>query len=183
MVNFSIQFRTMNKFTFIVLFLCSACFAQGKVKLVKPLAVHEKEGETVYSYDFNNFENRLHKENDTIYVVNFWATWCAPCVKELPYYEKLNSEYKGKKVKVLLVSLDMKKQVEAALLPFIKKKKLKSEVIHLHDPNADAWISRVDPSWSGALPATVIYSRGKRKFYEQTFTYEQLENEVKQFIN
>jgi thiol-disulfide isomerase/thioredoxin len=183
MVNFSLQFRTMNKFALILFFLCSACFAQGEIKLVKPLAVHVKDGEKVYSYDFNGFENQLHQDNDSIYVINFWATWCAPCVKELPYYEKLNSEYKGKKVKVLLVSLDMKKQVETALLPFIKKKKLKSEVIHLHDPNADAWISKVDPSWTGALPATVIYSKGKRKFYEQTFTYEQLENEVKQFIN
>lgn len=144
---------------------------------------YSKDGISVSSSDFNHFEPMLKKENDTVYVVNFWATWCAPCVKELPHFEKVNANYKDKKVKVLFVSLDMAKQVEHNLLPFIKKKKLQSTVVHLHDPDADAWISKVDQSWSGALPTTVIYTKGKRKFYERSFTYEELENEVKQFIN
>ena len=56
-------------------------------------------------------------------------------------------------------------------------------MVHLHDPDANAWIPKVDPNWSGAIPATVIYSDGKRKFYERSFTYEELENEINQFIN
>ena len=168
---------TMRKSVLLLLLLAVSGFAQPRG------TVREKDGIKILSMDFNDFESRLHIKNDSIYVVNFWATWCAPCIIELPYFEKINAEYKNKKVKVLLVSLDMNKQVERSLLPFIKRKKLQSEVVHLHDPDANAWIPKVDPNWSGAIPATVIYSDGKRKFYERSFTYEELENEIKQFIN
>ena len=68
--------------------------------------------------DYNGLDPLLHKDNDTTYVVNFWATWCKPCVAELPYFEQLTETYKGQKVKVLLVSLDFSKQIESKLLTF-----------------------------------------------------------------
>lgn len=148
----------------------------------KPLKVYEKDGVKVPAYDFKSLEYFLNKKNDTTYVVNFWATWCAPCVAELPYFEKLNETYKGQKVKVLLVSLDMRKKIESNLIPFIKRKNLKSEVLFLDDPNANDWIGKVDTGWSGAIPATVIFNKTERKFYEQSFTFEALEKELKQFI-
>ena len=92
----------------------------------------------------------------------------------MPYFEKLGEEYKDDNVKVLLVSLDMPKMVESKLLPFIKEKDIKSEVVLLRDPDANSWISKVSPEWSGAIPATVIYKKDKKSFYEQSFNYEQL---------
>ena len=167
----------MKRFVLLFLWVGFGAVAQE----TKPVN-HSKDGISVDTYNFNGLEKFLHQKNDTIYVVNFWATWCVPCVKELPFYEKLQSEYKSKKVKVLLISLDMNKDVETRLIPFIKKKNLQSQVLHLHDPNADVWIPKVDPDWSGAIPATIIYSGETRKFYERSFTYEELENEVKPFI-
>lgn len=146
-----------------------------------PLKVYRKDGVAVNSYDYKALEYFLKKDNDTTYVVNFWATWCVPCVEELPSFEKLNAGYKDKKVKVILVSLDMSKQIESRLLPFIQKKKLQSKVVVLNDPDANAWIEKVDKSWSGAIPATIIYKKQERKFYERSFTYEELEKEVNQF--
>lgn len=126
-------------------------------------------------HDFKSFEPLLYLNNDTTYVVNFWATWCKPCVAELPYFEKLQEEYKDKKVKVLLVSLDFSTQIEKKLVPFMEKRKLKSEVIVLDDPDANGWIDKVNPKWSGAIPATVIYQGKKRGFFEQSFeNYEDL---------
>ena len=148
----------------------------------KPLKVYEKDGVRVPAYDFKSLEYFLNKKNDTTYIVNFWATWCAPCVAELPHFEKLNAAYKGQKVRVLLISLDMKKKIESNLIPFIKKKGLKSDVIFLDDPNANDWIGKVDGNWSGAIPATIIFNKSGRKFYEQSFTFETLEKELKQFI-
>ena len=145
----------------------------------KPLKVYEKDGAKVKAYDFDKLEYFLNKKNDTTYVVNFWATWCVPCVQELPHFEKLTAAYKDKKVKVLLVSLDMHKMVESKLIPFIKDKNLQSDVVLLRDPDANSWIGKVDKSWSGAIPATVIYTKDKRQFYERAFTYEELEEEVK----
>ena len=147
----------------------------------KPLKVYEKDGIVINSYDYNSLEYFLKKDNDTTYVINFWATWCVPCVEELPSFEKLNKEYKGKKVKVILVSLDMSKQIESRLIPFIQKKKIQSKVVLLNDPDANAWIEKVGKSWSGAIPATIIYKKQNRKFYERSFTFEELQKEVNQF--
>lgn len=130
--------------------------------------------------NFNQFEKYLQIEDDNIHVVNFWATWCAPCVKELPYFEAVNAEYADKNVKVLLVSLDFNlKKLNA----FLAKNQLNSEKVLLDDPDQNAWIPKVSQDWSGAIPATVIYGKGKRKFYEKSFTKTELENELKNFIN
>ncbi len=128
--------------------------------------------------DFEGFQPYLQKNTDTTYVVNFWATWCKPCVKELPAFEKLNRVYGDRKVKVLLVSLDFIKYYDTKLIPFINEKNLESDILLLNDPRSNRWIDKVSPKWSGAIPATVIYRGDKRSFYEKSFTYEELENEL-----
>lgn len=133
--------------------------------------------------DFEGLKPLLEKQNDTTYVVNFWATWCAPCVKELPYYETLNTNYKDKNVKVVLVSLDFPHLYDKKLKPFIAENHLQSEVIALDDPDMNTWIPEVSTEWSGSLPATLIYNKNNREFYEQSFTYDALENALKPFIN
>lgn len=152
-------------------------------KAQQPVKVYVKDGITVDSYDFNGLAPMLNQQNDTTYVVNFWATWCKPCIEELPNFEKLHANFKNQKVKVVLVSLDLPKQVESNLIPYIKKKHLQSKVVHLKDPDMNAWINKVDPQWSGAIPATIIYKGNKRKFYEQSFTYEQLQTELEKIKN
>jgi thiol-disulfide isomerase/thioredoxin len=149
-----------------------------QVSTPKPMKVYIKDSMSVNAYDFAGLEHFLHKDNDTTYVVNFWATWCVPCVEELPHFEKLTQEYENEKVKVLLVSLDMHKMIESKLLPFIKEKNLQSDVVVLRDPDADSWIPKVDSTWSGAIPATVIYKGSKRNFFEKSFTYEELVKEI-----
>ncbi|MEM6721192.1 MAG: TlpA disulfide reductase family protein [Bacteroidota bacterium] len=130
--------------------------------------------------NFEQFEKYLNIEDDNIHVVNFWATWCAPCVKELPYFEAVNQEYKDKNVKVLLVSLDFNLK---KLNSFLTKNNLKSEQVLLDDPDQNAWIPKVSTKWSGAIPATVIYKKGKRAFFEKSFTKAELEKELQHFIN
>lgn len=121
---------------------------------------------------YNAFEDitpLFEQQNDTTYVINFWSTWCAPCVKELPYFEELNAQYAPQKVKVLLISLDFPKQLETKLKPFLKKHNLQSELFVLTDPDANSWVNAVNPEWSGAIPATVIYKGAKKEFYEKSF--------------
>lgn len=133
--------------------------------------------------DFNELQDYLKsKDSKKTYVINFWATWCAPCVKELPYFEKLNAKYNDADVEVMLVSLDFPKHLETKLIPFIEKNDLKSEVILLDDVDANTWIPKVDKNWSGSIPATIIYNKNKRIFYERSFDFQELETELQQFI-
>jgi len=129
-------------------------------------------------YDFDGFEYLLQFEDEKTYVVNFWATWCKPCVKELPYFEALRENYKDKGVEVILVSLDFPEKLESHVLPFIEKHKLKSTIVLLDDVDSNRWIPLVSEEWSGAIPATIIYNKKGRNFYERTFTYEELVTEL-----
>lgn len=132
--------------------------------------------------NFSALENSILKDENAIYVVNFWATWCAPCVKELPFFERLNSE--NKSVKVVLVSLDFKDQLESKLRPFLKRKSINSEVVLLTDKDYNTWLPRVDKEWSGSIPATLIIKNGKRFFAERIFSdYEDLNQYVNTIIN
>jgi thiol-disulfide isomerase/thioredoxin len=137
----------------------------------------------VKTYAYSELKPLLEREDKKTYIVNFWATWCAPCVKELPAFEKINQEYKDKNVVVLLVSLDFPKQVEKKLIPFINRKKIQSKVVLLDDVHEDLWIKDIDSAWSGAIPVTLIYNANKRIFYNQSFEYETLEKELQTFLN
>jgi|TARA_B110000259_G_scaffold168534_1_gene197687 thiol-disulfide isomerase/thioredoxin len=132
-------------------------------------------------YDFSGIEPYLSLAGSKTYIVNFWATWCAPCVKELPHFESIQENYK-EDVEVILVSLDFPRQYESKLKPFIEKHQLKSKVIVLDDPDMNSWISKVDANWDGAIPVTLIYNTSKRSFYDRTFSYNELESELKTFL-
>ena len=132
---------------------------------------------------FDAFEHILHQNNDTTYIINFWATWCGPCVKELPYFEQLQAQYAGDKVQVVLVSLDFEKKLESKLVPFLNKRKIASDVVVLLDGKASKWIDRVDPSWSGAIPITLVRKGEELVFHERVFhSYTELEDIVTPFL-
>ncbi len=137
------------------------------------MAQGDKNPVTVYSFD--EFEYWLHKDTDSLYVINFWATWCAPCVKEIPHFEKIYDTYKDQKVKVVFVSLDHPGQIESRVLPFMERLDMQARVLLLDDPNSNRWIPKVSDKWTGSIPATVIYNRDFRAFYEREFNYEELE--------
>jgi thiol-disulfide isomerase/thioredoxin len=133
--------------------------------------------------NFQELEPRLHMDDEHTWVVNFWATWCAPCVKEMPYFEKIGKDYAEHGVKILLVSLDFANQLDSRVIPFIAEHNINSEVILLNDPRANNWIPKVSEKWSGALPGTLIFNKNHRSFYEQTFTLDELEVVVRKALN
>ncbi|WP_264524294.1 MULTISPECIES: TlpA family protein disulfide reductase [unclassified Flavobacterium] len=129
--------------------------------------------------NIDQLNERIKNGKDSTYVVNFWATWCAPCIKELPHFEKLKADYKSDKLAVLLVSVDFKSKLKSAVVPFVKRKGLKNEVFLLNESSPQEYIDRIDPNWSGSIPATLFIKEDKRKFIESEFTYDQLLTEYK----
>ena len=129
----------------------------------------------------SQLQDRIAKGSADIQIINFWATWCGPCVKELPFFEKITAEGRPN-VKVLLVSLDLDLDPDREkVYKFIARKNIQSEVLLLNEPDPNSWINKIEPEWSGALPATVIinYTTGKRKFIGRALR----EGELDQYID
>ena len=140
------------------------------------------ENDTIEVYNFEELSLFLEQEKDQIYVINFWATWCKPCIQELPYFEAAQKKYSGD-IKVILVSLDFTDKLESQLIPFVSEKSIQSQVILLDDPHENEWIPKVDSTWSGAIPATLMIKGSKKKFFEKSFTEEELDKEILKFKN
>jgi thiol-disulfide isomerase/thioredoxin len=138
------------------------------------LACNLLQAQNITPYKAEGLMQRVSNE-DTLYVVNFWATWCGPCVHELPEFAKLEEKYKGLPVKILLVSLDFKEAVPKIPL-FIKRQKLMSEVVWLNETDANKFIPKIDDRWQGSIPATLIIStrHSYKNFFEGVITAKQL---------
>lgn len=167
-------------FIFISLFTLQSCGEQlgnSKIEKKEPIlsAVYE-------SYDDLAF--MFNQQNDTTYVINFWATWCSPCIAELPYFEQINKTYKDEKLKVILISLDSKKVIDSKLKPFIQKEKLMSHVVALTDPDYNTWIDKVNSDWDGAIPVTIIYNKEEYEIIKgELDSFDELNTIVKSYLN
>lgn len=131
----------------------------------------------------NQLENRLSAGKDTTFVINFWATWCVPCLKELPNFEKLQQEFSEGKLKVILLSIDKKSKANSAVASFVRRQKLKNEVFVADEQRPQEYIKKIDKAWAGSLPATLMVNqlRNQRKFFEKEFTYSELLREYSYF--
>jgi thiol-disulfide isomerase/thioredoxin len=132
---------------------------------------------------FSEFEKYLHNDSDTVFIINFWATWCGPCRRELPELEKIHNVYLNEKVKVLLVSLDFPSQLEKGLKPYLMSNQITADVVLLNEPDANIWIDKVNPIWTGSLPATLLYKGNNRLFYEKELSYHEINNLIQSLIN
>jgi thiol-disulfide isomerase/thioredoxin len=140
-------------------------------------------GQEIRSIDKEHLQEILSRHNDTTYVINFWATWCSPCVAEIAYFEALHRTYADSLLKVILVNLDFPSQVERRVVPFMKEKELTSEVLNMTTMDYNSWIPDVDGSWSGAIPATLIFRDGYRSFTGRELSREELFEMVQTAIN
>ncbi len=156
----------MKKLAFILLFfvLTYASTAQ-EVEVVK----------------FNDLQEKMLYTEAPLTVFNFWATWCAPCIKELPYFAEIDS--KREDVKVYLVSVDFKNQLER-VKKFVTDKSIQPDVLFLDEKDPDVYMEKVSQEWSGAIPATLfVTDLGKKFFHEKAFSQEELEKAVTKYLN
>jgi thiol-disulfide isomerase/thioredoxin len=132
--------------------------------------------------NLQQYQNMAIRPNDTLYIVNFWATWCKPCVHEMPYFEAENQKFKNQKVKFIFVSTNYPREAEQ-VKSFINQKQVQADVLLLNAGNPNNWIDAIDSSWSGSIPATIMYKHGKKAlFYEGEFTQSQLDSVIQKQI-
>lgn len=128
---------------------------------------------------FYRLEKLMATPSDRIQVINFWATWCGPCVHELPNFQALQDR-NDPSIQITLINLDYAEKVDN-VNAFLAKKKITSEVLLLDEVDYNAWIDKVDPSWGGAIPATLFIntSTGQRKFVDKELSASELESHIK----
>ncbi|WP_118976454.1 TlpA disulfide reductase family protein [Taibaiella koreensis] len=141
--------------------------------------LYTAQAQKIASYNADDLVARTANK-DTLYIVNFWATWCVPCVKELPSFNMVHDLYKDKPVKVLLVSFDFKEQYPAKLQSWVSKKKLRPEVAWFNETNPTSYIPKIAPEWEGGLPATLFINNktGERKLHADEISVDELKSWV-----
>lgn len=165
--------------TRLTLFICLLFFLSCNVEEKQE---QKRENDEIEIVSFPELQAMLDQKDDKVRVVNFWATWCKPCVEELPLFEEIQDSLGVKNLEVLLISLDFPDKLESQLIPFVQKHQIKPQVILLDDPHENEWIPKVDSTWSGAIPATLILKGSRREFFEKSFTRTSLNKEISKFI-
>ena len=146
----------------VTFFVLLSCFAQE----IRSVKITEVE--------------KIIAESKTPLIINMWATWCIPCVQELPYFQEEVKKYKKDSVQLLLVSLDFKETFPKGITKFMSKRKITAPVVWLDETNADYFCPKIDAKWSGAIPATLFINNktGYRNFIEEQISREKLKQEI-----
>jgi thiol-disulfide isomerase/thioredoxin len=129
------------------------------------ISAKEAIGQKIEYIKVPELEKMLNSKENKLLVINLWATWCAPCVKELPAFEKVAGEYEQSKVRFIMISLDFPSQIESQLKPFLRKNKITLDISVMMDTDYNSWIDKVDPQWQGNIPSTLIVNNGKKSRY------------------
>lgn len=135
--------------------------------------------------NFAQLQTVLQQHDNKLYVVNFWATWCKPCVHELPDFMEVNKKFReNPRFKMILINMDNALEIDATVRPFIQKNKIKTDVYILDDnKRMNEWIPAVDKNWSGAIPATIFYRNGKKlEFKESVMSKKELEQIINKYL-
>lgn len=145
-----------NLFLIILTGMVLSCQAQESQNVLKAV-------------NYDELKSVIQKEDGKLYVVNFWATWCKPCIEELPAFMAVNEMFKNDpNFKMILVSMDSPKLLDTKVKRFIQNNNLEADVYLLDDlKRMNEWIPATDPNWSGAIPATVFYKNGKKIFFKE----------------
>ncbi|MEQ1678015.1 MAG: TlpA disulfide reductase family protein [Chitinophagaceae bacterium] len=154
----------MRKISLLILFFVISNFAFGQQ--VKSIKITDLE--------------KIIAESKTPLIINMWATWCVPCIEELPYFQEEAKKHTKDSVRLLLVSLDFKEAFPAGIVKFMNKRKITAPVVWLDETNADYFCPKFDVKWSGAIPATLFINNksGYRKFVEEQLSHEELKTEI-----
>jgi thiol-disulfide isomerase/thioredoxin len=123
-------------------------------------------------------------QSKTPLVINFWATFCIPCIEELPYFLEAANTYKKDSLTLLLVSLDLEDEYPAGIQKFMTKHKVQTPVAWLNETNADYFLPKIDKKWEGGIPATLFINNatGYRSFHGDQLSKEELTATIEKML-
>lgn len=139
------------------------------------------KSQQIPTWKITDVEKRIANSKDEILVFNFWATFCKPCVAEIPFFIKVSNKYKSNNVKLILVSLDLPNYYPNKIATFAKKHQFTADIVWLNETDADYFCPKIDLKWSGSIPATLMVNTktGQRKFFEEEIEEADFEKALK----
>jgi thiol-disulfide isomerase/thioredoxin len=143
------------------------------------LAIANTFSQEIKSVKIIDLEKTI-RESKIPLIINFWATFCKPCVAEIPYFQQEVKKHQSDSIQLILVSLDLKDYFPAKIKSFATKMKFNAPIAWLNETNADYFCPKIDSSWSGAIPSSLFINNktGYRKFYEEQLSEKKLQQEI-----
>lgn len=173
--------KTINYFLalFIVVIAITGCKEEQK-PAPAPVSTLTDGDYSIPVINKEGYEYLLNQKDGKVHIVNLWATWCAPCLKELPYFEQINKDFKDKGVDVKLISVD-DESMHKRVLKYAKKN-LKSDVVIFPNGNSEDLMPIISKNWqNGSIPVTLIYNDNARFFIEGETNYDKLKEQIEKF--
>jgi thiol-disulfide isomerase/thioredoxin len=148
-------------------FGCSTKWSDKREDARRSLEKWDREPVELATLDEQGVQRLAKNETDKLLLINVWATWCGPCVTELPEFVTMNRMYRRRNFQMITISLDDPQQKEAALKMLREKHVAATNYISTvgsHDRLADL----LDAQWQGPLPHTLIIAPGGKVLYRHT---------------
>jgi len=148
-------------------FGCSIKWSDKRNSVKKAEAKWAAEEVLLDPIDASDLQTLTANASDKLRLVNFWATWCGPCIVEFPELVGINRMYRNRSFEFISVSADDPDQRED-VLAFLKKQQSSNRNVHFDSLDRDALVDSADPKWSGALPHTILIKPGGKVIYRKT---------------
>ncbi len=167
--------KTINKIIILVLVFFVSINSYSQTSAINTVAIPK--------WKLADLQDAIDK-SDKPTIFNFWATFCKPCIEEIPYFQEEVKKYEKEGVQLVLVSLDMPELYPKKIQSFVNRFKFTADVVYLDETNADLFCPIVDPKWSGSIPASLFINRetGYRSFFEDQLSRKQLTDEIEKMI-
>lgn len=158
----------------------------GKLFLIFSLlcACRQVKAQNIPKWKIEDVVNYYSKPTDSIYVINFWAAFCKPCIQEIPCLQSISAKYKTQKIALLLVSLDLPVSYPDTLISFVTKNNITASVVWLDEDDVNHFCPPIDKNWMDDIPATLFINAktGYRFFIQEELTPEKFETELQKAI-
>lgn len=148
-------------------FGCSTKWSEKRAEAQTSIDKWNKEPVTLKPLNEAELKKLLASDGDELLLINVWATWCGPCITELPEFVTINRMYRHRKLKLVTISMDEPEQEKAAL-DVLEDKFVAASNYHLAIENRDRFADLLDKEWTGPLPHTLLIAPGGKVLYRQS---------------
>jgi peroxiredoxin len=147
-------------------FGCSTKWSDKRPSALESLSKWNAEEVSVQTIDEAGVRKLVQNDSPNLRLINVWATWCVPCVEELPELVTINRMYRKRKFEMITISLDDPKEREAVLKRLQEKHVSATNYLFSSD-DRDALAEALDKQWPGPVPYTILVAPGGKIVYRK----------------